>query len=165
MNSVQLGQMFEQQAINVLKLNNYTIKEYLSKTNWSSNFDILVSKDNIDYYVEVRGRDSILKSFVLDKNKLNRLLKYPNGLLFLINRNSYIIIDLKLINKEGTTIIEGYRISGSFKNANTGRTNSPLKILNRCTACNITQTYYRRTTNTRKCKNCDFIEKLREVKQ
>lgn len=94
-NAFKLGEVFLQIGIRVLKEEGYIIKE-VSRRN--EPYDLIVEKNNITYYVEVRGRkkkqESNTWNFNIASCKIYRLDKLDKTTLFLlINTNEYTIID------------------------------------------------------------------------
>ncbi len=102
MNKVQIGKSFEEEAKNIFKEEKIEILEKSSEINWCSHYDFIVKKENIEYYVEVRGRKEgkNIQYFSISKDKLKHLRELNKEvLILLINRYGYVIFNLNLIKK------------------------------------------------------------------
>ena len=110
MNTVQIGKQIEKRAIKLLIKEGYEIVSKDSEINWHSPYDVTVKKDDITYYVEVRGRRHGKNSniFWIKKNKLEKLKKLDQDqevLIMCINEKGYILFSLREF-KDNTTQVE-----------------------------------------------------------
>ena len=85
MSKVQIGRMFEKQAIPILIKEGYRIVDEASKKNWGSVYYFEVEKDGVNYYIEVRSRKTgkYIQYFSFAKQKMNRLRSLDKEVLFL----------------------------------------------------------------------------------
>lgn len=107
MSNVQVGRMFEKQAIPILITEGYKIIDKASKRNWKSIYDFEVEKNGIGYYVEVRGRKKgkCIQYFSFTKKKIVRLGSLDKEVLLLcINSFGYLLFSIKKINKYMKTL-------------------------------------------------------------
>lgn len=100
MNTVQIGREFEKKAKKIIKDEGFIILNHSSKDNWHSTYDFVVKKENIEYYIEVRGRKNgrNLNYFFFPSHKVEKLNRLDKEVLILcINQENHFIFNLKEI--------------------------------------------------------------------
>lgn len=98
MKSMKIGIAFEKKAKHILQNEGFQIIEESSRKNWGSPYDFIVSKNNREYYVEVKGsrennrfslgRSKFAKLQELDKRILIVLIKGDDYTLFFLDPKS-----------------------------------------------------------------------------
>ena len=98
MNVIQIGKEFEEEAKEFINMSGFDIVEHTSKINFNSHYDFIISKNNEEYYLEVRGRRTGKSQnyFSFSKRKLNYLKNLDKPvLIMLINNSGFSLIKLE----------------------------------------------------------------------
>ena len=99
MNRIEIGEQFEREAESILLKNGYNIVEHTSLKHRFSHYDFHVKKNNVNYYVEVRGKNGKYDYyFGFSKRKLHHLQDLNEKvILLLINKQGHFFIPLENI--------------------------------------------------------------------
>jgi Holliday junction resolvase-like predicted endonuclease len=96
-NPIEVGQAFEEQAKIFLENNGYTINRWYSKENWGSPCDMLVEKNGIEMYCEVRGLNGDRSAYTFTGQKMDTLTvlsEHKPVIFVLIRKNKCKVVSI-----------------------------------------------------------------------
>lgn len=96
-NKIQIGRHFERKGVKILEDEGYNLIQHTSSINPISPYDLIVEKDGIKYFIEIRGRRTSKKNipFYISRKKRKNLLNLGNVKILIINNIDHKILDLK----------------------------------------------------------------------
>jgi Holliday junction resolvase-like predicted endonuclease len=96
-NKVEMGRVFEDQAKIFLEDNGYMINRWYSKENWHAPCDMLVEKNGIEMYCEVRGLNGEKSAYTFTGRKMDTLTvlsEHKPVIFVLIRKNKCKVVSI-----------------------------------------------------------------------